>query len=127
MPPSFDPTKPVQTRDGWPARILCTDFKSSKSLVAAIKYPYPDSEAIQYYNPDGRVYLNQESGLDLINVPVKHTGWMNMYNVNTDYCSIKLHPSKEAADKAASNHHGVPDPKRLACIKVEFTEGEGLP
>jgi len=36
---SFDPTKPVQTRDGRKARILYTDIKSGYPIVALTTEP----------------------------------------------------------------------------------------
>lgn len=48
-------------------------------------------------------------------VPV--TGWINVY---PDYaCSREIYASKEDADDHAS-------PSRIACVKVTYTEGQGL-
>ena len=69
---TFDPTKPVQTRDGRKARILCTDLKGLRgdTIAAAVICPNRDEIAISYH-PNGR-YLHQ-SGLDhdwdLVNIP----------------------------------------------------------
>jgi hypothetical protein len=67
----IDPTKPVITRDGRPARILCTDFKSSlgRSLIVA----YDDLDGNETYGtrfPSGNVYRNGNAApIDIINKP----------------------------------------------------------
>lgn len=65
---------------------------------------------------NGRQSKELESQYDLINIPEKITGWVNMYD---DYV-ITMHKSKELADKYTHKS------SRIACIKVEFEEGEGL-
>lgn len=67
----LDLTKPVQTRDGKPARVICTDFKtpySDSTLVALILYPDGYEELVTFFH-DGTHARNQ--GLSLVNVPEK--------------------------------------------------------
>lgn len=70
---TFDPTKPVQTRDGRKARIICTDFKGfgRGSIIANVICTYANAEAesIYVYYDDGRTNRSSDSSLDLINVP----------------------------------------------------------
>ncbi|PCJ24132.1 MAG: hypothetical protein COA96_10325 [SAR86 cluster bacterium] len=47
--------------------------------------------------------------------PEKHKAWVNVYS-NSD---MRPNYSKERADQCAND-------KRRACIKIEWTEGEGL-
>lgn len=73
---AFDPTKPVQTRDGRKARILCTDMKRlrGETIAAAVMCPNRDEIAISYL-PNGR-YLHQsdlDHDWDLVNVPEEKT------------------------------------------------------
>lgn len=122
---TFDLTKPVQTRDGHPARIICTDardkFWRDKVPMLALLETEPGLETIAAYKLDGTggVFLEsttQKLPPDLINVPVKHVRWVNMYAG----CG---HETLDEADEAAARtgtHH------RLACIRVEYQEGEGL-
>lgn len=121
----FDPTKPVQTRDGKPARILCTDFKSNDHdlpIAAAVMLEY-GNEAVCFYTVSGLFHDNALfSSLDLVNVPVEHARefWVNFYPEKS-HSATGLHCSKETADK-----HGAHD--RIACVKVSvtFKEGGGL-
>lgn len=69
---------------------------------------------------------NYESDDDLFMVPKKVERWLNIYQSPSGITVGSFpHPSHEAADnlakESASIHHN-----RIACIKIEFTEGEGL-
>ncbi len=88
MTKAFDPTKPVQTRDGRKARILCTDFKDVWPIVAAVT-TNTDIEVIRYYREGGLVArncgpLSAMSALtdslldpdDLINIPERTSRWV---------------------------------------------------
>ncbi len=68
---TFDPTKPVQTRGGRKARIICTDAKGMQPIVALVTTSDPDVERVERFFLDGRCYssLEVDSPHDLINVP----------------------------------------------------------
>ena len=69
----FDPTKPVQTRGGYPARIICTDRKNDWPIIALVT-DQNGREAMYSYNSDG---TTGSFKLDLINKT--QTGWINIY------------------------------------------------
>ena len=114
---TFDPTKPVQTREGWKARILATDINDygGETIAAAITHPGDGAELLRSYYPNGQYYDGDPSGLDLINVPEKHVRWVNFNpaGLASDYLT------REDADQYAN-------PTRIACVRVEFEDGEGL-
>lgn len=64
---SFDPSKPAQTRDGRPVRILCTDANSVMPIVALISGGMHGPTA-SHYHSSGRVSLKNECRQDLVNV-----------------------------------------------------------
>lgn len=83
-PPVFDPSKPVQTRDGRAARILCTDLKragdgdaaegggDARTMVVALMGTHDSShgEYVHLYTPDGCYYASKEPHRDdIINTP----------------------------------------------------------
>jgi len=71
---------------------------------------------VMSHNKDGKFTSHGDTVFDLFMAPVKYTIWINIYPgayVNGEYAS------KDDADKAAFKD-------RIACIKVEFEEGEGL-
>lgn len=116
----LDLTKPVQTRDGRPVRILCTDAQSITSVVGLISEE-PGKERLFAWNAHGRVaglaQLDAHTD-DLVNTPVKRrvTGWLNVYPDGAVYFGHKA-----KADLFAIS-------SRIACIHIdiEYTEGDGL-
>jgi hypothetical protein len=69
----FDPTKPVRTRDGRPARIVCTDKKtgvlSDGPSILALTLDYEGTEETpRTYRPDGTCFSDMREGRnDLVN------------------------------------------------------------
>ena len=68
----FDPKKPLQTRNGYPVRILCDDFKGRFPILAA--YTFAGREYLRYYTLDGK---GNGTMNDLVNV--KEVRWVNLY------------------------------------------------
>lgn len=105
--------QPIQTRDGRPVRVLCTDRKGAGLRpVIALLQNADGSETELHRHLDGRAERDARC-CDIINVPMKHTQWLNVYSASMGY------QTKELADKYAVSG-------RIACIEVEFAEGEGL-
>lgn len=104
----FDPTKPVQTRDGRKARILCTDKMTAlkpdgPNIVALVQIPEGIEEQAYSYRPDGTCFsaYREDGRLDLVNIPERTYKYENVY-VSTDgkYPSKGVWVSnREAADK----------------------------
>lgn len=113
---SFDPTKPVQTRDGRSARIICTDRDSIYPIVALVR-ELNGEESVSFHTNNGRVtpHYGGPSRVDLINVPEKHVRWVNFFPRDAE-----VYDSREEADEDATA-------ERIACVRVEFKDGEGLP
>lgn len=73
----FDPSKPVQTRDGKPARIHATDLDGSFPILAT--YYDGNQWRTLRVSPRGKYLSYAEENLDLINVPppkVKRDFWL---------------------------------------------------
>lgn len=52
--PAFDPTKPVETRDGRKARILCADRRDPEyPIVALVEVPEEGEERVLTFSPAG--------------------------------------------------------------------------
>ena len=84
--------KPVCTRDGRKARIICFDRKGDTSIVALIMGDN-DREEIHSYYKDGKSVRNQEYSCDLMMYPEKKEGWIVIHK-ETIY-------DKETAEKIA--------------------------
>ena len=72
--------KPVCTRDGRKARIICFDLQSiGKTPIVAAVQVTDKQEVISHYYEDGRLFVNGKSGLDLMMLPEKKEGGVNLY------------------------------------------------
>jgi len=115
----LDLTKPIQTRDGRPAKFL-HKLKGEPDFPIVCVIDSSEDEQINYYNKDGLVRTGG-SVLDLINVPVKHVReyWVNGYEH-----SCSFYNTREGCEIADADNPS----KRLACVKITipFEEGQGL-
>lgn len=65
---TFDPSKPVQTRDGRPARIICTDRQHAFYSIIALVQADEGYEEICAFAHDGRYASISEDQIDLVNI-----------------------------------------------------------
>lgn len=94
--------KTVCTRDGRKARIICFDRKLYHD-----GYNYPivamvndnDNELVHAYTQDGLLVGNAECELDLMMLPEKKEGWINVYKVgdSTYVTDENIYETKEEA------------------------------
>lgn len=109
--------KPVCTRDGRKARIICFDMKYKMPIVALISNS--NSEDIRPYYNDGRCDRNIECCDDLMMLNEKHDGWQNVYrSISGKYISQKIYDTKE---EALSEKHPSRC-ERVDTIKIEWSE-----
>ena len=108
--------KPVCTRDGRKARIICFDAKCNKPIVALI-YDCNKETVLQYLE-NGRFFVDQIDKYDLMMFPQKKEGWINIY---TSYdgieTGISVYETKEIAKKGVDNSVSY-----LGTIKIEWEE-----
>lgn len=112
---TFDPTKPVQTRDGRKARILLTNLAGNEYPIVAV---YEDEEGDEYsetYRLDGYCYSSRESDKDLVNIPVVPCGYRGEQTkyFNTGHSYGSAHCAQKAA-------RGWP------VVEITFKDGEYL-
>ena len=93
--------KPVCTRDGKPARIVCFDRRNIAYPIIALVHKEP-FEAVYTYSNKGEVTVGRSNEVDLMMAPVKRKGWINIYrkeikNNVTDRGSGYIFPTKEQA------------------------------
>ena len=111
--------KPVCTRDGRKARIICFDLQSIEKtpIVAAVQVT-DKQEVISHYYEDGRQFVDGISELDLMMLPEKKERWINIYrNEKGEYWSeqILFSTKKDATDF-------VHDHTYVTTVKVEWEE-----
>lgn len=98
-----NPSRNVVTRDGRPARIICTNTKGKYPVVALVE---TDDREITYdFNAEGKYLDGDEDDRDLFFVSEKREGWVNIYrngegNIIT---SLRVYDKKEKAENAKDN------------------------
>lgn len=111
--------KPVCTRDGRKARIICFDAKCNKPIVALI-YDCNKETVLQYLE-NGRFFVDQIDKYDLMMLPQKKEGWVNVYksyNVGKKIpCMASIYPTKEKAKKSSVVGFDYVD-----TVKIEWEE-----
>lgn len=77
-----NPTRPIVTRDGHAARIICTNRIDKTHPILALLFEDEDRdrEVVYQYTSQGEYYTNAISPHDLCFVPIKKTGWINIYH-----------------------------------------------
>lgn len=108
--------KPVCTRDGRKARIICTNVNNDKPIVAVISYEngketYPYTFYSNGLNMDNKVLSNT----DLMMYYEKKEGWLNIYKKGEVRYIGELHPSVEEAEKQANE-------RCVATVRIEWEE-----
>lgn len=109
--------KPVCTRDGSPARIICWD-KLGKLPIVALVMGKDNSEYVFYYNEDGRDNDIVKNYYDLMMSPEKHEGWINVYKGGKLDADC-IYPTK--ADAMENIFQPMKD-NYIDTIKVEWEE-----
>ena len=111
----------ICTRSGFKVEILRFDIKNSNYPIVALVTNNDGTEHCYMYTKDGKYNIDlNKYPIDLVIVPVKHRGWINIYPSNNK-CNIgyetgsNIFPSKEMAILAASSNH-------IATIPIEWEE-----
>lgn len=108
--------KPVCTRDGRKARIICWDKKGNYPIVALIQ-DNENSEHIEYYTENG-IFSNggNEKNRDLMMFTRKKEGWLNIYKDSEDTVCCVYPTEKEALED------GETEKDYITTIKIEWEE-----
>lgn len=94
---TFDPTKPVQTREGRPARILTTEGEGTYPIFATIVNSR-GTKLTTSFTVDGLRYADEIDELDLVNIPEPETVY---FNVSPEHIVFRYDTAAEA-DNARS-------------------------
>lgn len=91
--------KPVCTRDGRKARIICFDRNDLYPIVALIECE-DGKEIIGAYSKEGQTEIYEIKGTNLMMLPEKKEGWVNVYTGGL--LDTKSYPTKKEAFAKAS-------------------------
>ena len=112
--------KPVCTRDGIKARIICFDLKNEKyPIVAAIGDD--SSEIILCYTTNGEIIKgNYKSEKDLVMLLEKKKGWINICrNLNTNKTELDTKDIYNTKEEALQNLSSM---TYVTTVKIEWEE-----
>ena len=107
--------KPVCTRDGRKARIICFDRDWDMHIVALVAGSL--GEEVNYYLSNGKVDCDKQNDDDLMMLPEKKEGWVNVYK-ECDGERVErfvYKTEKEAFDNAEPDNY-------IATVKIEWEE-----
>ena len=121
--------KPVCTRDGRKARIICFDAKrkDGKNIMALIpSKEYPGFEDLVAYPNNGNYHGGHENDGDLMMLPEKKEGWGNIYNRNrprtsSENCYIMTGVSVFETKEGAISYIDK-DKEYIDTVKIEWEE-----
>ena len=109
-----NPSRKIVTREGKPARIICTDYYGEAPIIAKIEeceYSYP------FYEDGNFLSCGEPSHLDLFFATNKHEGWVNVYmNCNERNLGALYSSKEDALEVAKANDNYV------ATVKIEWEE-----
>ena len=106
--------EPVCTRDGRKARIICFDRDWDMHIVALVTDPL--GESVHCYLSNGKVDSDKQNDEDLMMLPEKKEGWMNIYSngYNHKVGALIYNSKKEALNNKESN--------AIDTVKIEWRE-----
>ena len=112
-----NPSKKVVTREGKPARIICTNAKFEKYPLVALITKEDGREFIAIFDTLGKYHCKHYSYLDLFFASEKHEGWVNVYKSGFGW---SLGASIWQTEEEAKKWIGADD--YATTIKIEWEE-----
>ena len=115
-----NPTRPIVTRDGRAARVICTDRKDEQyPIMALIEIRGGLKEFGYFYTANGVFLEGTKSARDLFFAPEKKIGWINLYKDRDDVVTDKfiIHSKEDARIQ-----RGIYKDNYIATIKIEWEE-----
>ena len=113
-----NPSWKIVTREGKPARIICTDAKFEKYQVLALITKKDGQESLATFDTSGKSCSGCNSHLDLFFAPVKKSGWINLYKINSIISpGPRAYDTEEEAESAAGDKSYY-----ISTIKIEWEE-----
>ena len=110
--------KPVCTRDGRKARIICFDRNDLYPIVALIECE-DGKEMVGAYSKEGQTEIYEIKGTDLMMLPEKKEGWVNVYKMSDGQIIIGQYPY-ESEDYC--RNIGRTEDGYINTIKIEWNE-----
>lgn len=118
--------KPVCTRDGRKARIICFDLKNNVCPIVAAVEENNNMEVLYHYDTKG-LNCYKKSEIDLMMLPEKKEGWINIYNADTTFYYVdgRVFETKDEAVQEAKEEVEKEQREKneyIDTIRVEWEE-----
>ena len=119
--------KPVCTRDGRKARIICFDMNSfNNHIIVALITEENGTESIYSYTSEGK-WKETKTENDLMMLSEKKEGWINIYNADTTFYYVdgRVFDTKDEAVKEAKEEVEKEQREKneyIDTIRVEWEE-----
>ena len=112
-----NPNRKVVTRKGIDAKIICTDGSNKTYPIFALIQNEEGKDVFSYTN-EGMNTEGYKSSFDLFFAPVKKSGWINLYKMNSIISpGPRAYDTKEKAESVA-----VKKSYYISTIKIEWEE-----
>lgn len=110
--------RPVCTRDGRKVRIICFDAKGDKPIIALVEMGV--AETPNNYPIDGKAISTKETPCDLMMLPEKKEGWINIYERDCPYTDGEIFDTRKQAEDCYKDSSQTS--QKVAIIKIEWEE-----
>lgn len=120
----FNPSKPVQTRDGRKARIICSNRKGTLPIVALIEVD--GLESARFFYATGQSMQTSKLDEDLVNIPeeIEMHRWFNIYGGGENEFVLSMpFTTREGAVKHRGDKQWVAATVEVA---IKCRRGDGL-
>lgn len=116
--------KPVCTRGGNPARIICFDANNSHYPIIALVNLNNQEEDPIAYTKEGKYTISEtKHNKDLVMVSEKKQGWINFYRrAGRIMTGTYVYETEEMAKSNTRGVTGERDPDYIDTIRVEWEE-----
>lgn len=112
---------PVCTRNGNPARIVCSDRKIALYPIVAL-IEIDGTEYLKIFGPDGRNDRKEFTDYDLFMAPVKHKGYINVLRTEKSREYMTGCQIFETEDEAKLEAAKISHIEHIATIPIEWEE-----
>lgn len=113
----IDWDKPIETTEGFPARVISRDYLlSSGERQVIVQVERMGESSLHYYNARG---TNRYISVKIRNRKVKREGWVNVYSATSSsypYCKT-IFPAEDEAQKEGVKHSGY-----ITTTKIKWEE-----
>lgn len=107
---TIDWDKPIETANGYPARVISTDFRIGGETAILVQIEHPNNGVVHAFSEKGKPYWPFESTIR--NRKTKREGWINIYPSGEHG---KIRETREDAERVANTD-------TVATIKIEWEE-----